>query len=357
MKNVYFRTQRTLSRRTFLRAAGAAIALPMLDAMMPTFARANAGTVAFCAAFACLFTFRWRLFPAVIATISLEIGYVALNLWVFIEHNFHFHILSPPLAIILCSSVMMLGRTVWEEREKNRAKGLLQRYVSPTVADFIMNHPERCSLGGEEIEASVLFCDVRDSTKLCKEVSPQVMLGLLNEFFQEMSEVVFEHEGTVDKFIGDAVMVLFGAPVPQADHAQRAVGAALEMSRRMEQLGEKLRAEGRPLLRCGISISSGPMIVGNMGSERRMDFSVLGDAVNMASRFEGLNKRWGTTILIADETYNRLSDKSVARGPLITPLRGSGTDVTIYVVETGQPHSAPVPLRDNQETDVIAGAR
>ena len=102
-----------------------------------------------------------------------------------------------------------------------------------------------------------------------------------------------------------------------------------------------------------LSISSGPMIVGNMGSETRMDFSVLGDAVNMAARFEGLNKRWGTTILIAEETYNQLSDKSLATGPVVTPLRGNDSDITVYVVETGQPHTAPVPFPDSSDEGVL----
>jgi adenylate cyclase len=330
-----------------IQAHAAATALAALQRGEPFIREASSGfnalLVAICGALTCLFAFRWRLLRVALGTLSFLVGYGLLNVWLFNESSLYLHLLAPSLSILLCSFTMGAGRTVWDEREKNRVKGLLQRYVSPSVAKFILDHPERCALGGEEIVATVLFCDLRDSTQLCKELSPQVMLSLLNEFFHEMSEAALLNQGTVDKFIGDAIMVLFGAPLAYPDHAQRAVAAALDMNIRMKRLQAKWQAEGHPLIRCGISIASGPMIVGNMGSETRMDFSVLGDPVNLASRLENLNKRWNTRIIVSVETYEMLEDKAIVGGPITTAIRGVDAEVTVHVVETGDPHQAPSP--------------
>ena len=228
--------------------------------------------------------------------------YVLIVVIVFVDHGLILHTAGPIVAIVLAALLVFFERGVWEEREKLYVRGLLGRYVSPSVADFILRHPERCALGGEEVTATVLFADIRGFTALTERFPPRVTLGLLNDYFQAMSGVVFAHDGMVDKFIGDAIMAIFGAPVPTDDHATRALQAAAEMIERLDELQVHWKGEGLPPVRIGIGIATGTMIVGNMGSEARADFSVVGDAVNLAARLQDINKELGTTILISSAT-------------------------------------------------------
>ena len=232
----------------------------------------------------------------------LLVGYVLLGVIVFVDHGLILHTTGPCVAVVLAALLVFFERGVWEEREKLYVRGLLGRYVSPSVADFILRYPERCALGGEEVLATVLFADIRGFTALTERFPPRVTLGLLNDYFQAMSGVVFAHDGMVDKFIGDAIMAIFGAPVPTDDHAASALLAAVEMIERLEELQVRWQGEGLPPIRIGIGIATGTMIVGNMGSEARADFSVVGDAVNLAARLQDINKEQGTTILISSAT-------------------------------------------------------
>ena len=237
-----------------------------------------------------------------LGALGLLLGYGLVVIVVYVDHGLILHTTGPSVAIVLSALFVFLERGVWEEREKMYVRGLLGRYVSPSVADFILRHPDRCALGGEEVTATVLFADIRGFTALTEQFPPRVTLGLLNDYFQAMSQVVFTHDGMVDKFIGDAIMAIFGAPVPTDDHAARALSAAAQMLERLDELQVRWRGEGLPEIRIGIGIATGTMIVGNMGSEARADFSVVGDAVNLASRLQEINKELGTTILISGAT-------------------------------------------------------
>src|SRR5207302_1701624 len=159
-------------------------------------------------------------------------------------------------------------------------------------------HPELAELGGRRREMSVLFSDIRGFTTVTENGEAEDIVAQLNEYFSTMVDVVFRHGGTVDKFVGDMVMALFGAPLDDANHAEHAVDAALEMIDELLKLNEKWTAEGRPSLDIGIGINTGPMIAGNIGSEAIMSYTVIGDAVNLGSRLESLNKQYSTRIII-----------------------------------------------------------
>ncbi len=245
---------------------------------------------------------RFSSFWGALSVLGLGLGYLFIEVVVFVDHGLILHTTGPVVVITLAALLVFLERGVWEEREKMYVRGLLGRYVSPSVADFILRHPDRCALGGEEVTATVLFADIRGFTALTERFPPRTTLRLLNDYFQAMSDVVFAHDGMVDKFMGDAIMAIFGAPVETTDHAIRALKAAAEMIERIDALQARWEQEGLPAIRIGIGIGTGTMVVGNMGSEARTDFSVIGDAVNLAARLQDLNKELGTTILISSAT-------------------------------------------------------
>lgn len=185
-----------------------------------------------------------------------------------------------------------------EERE--RVRSLLGKVVSPAIAEELLSR--RIELGGEEREVSVLFADVRNFTALCEGVAPAGILALLNRYLTRVSAVIEDHGGVVDKYVGDAVMALFGAPLAHEDDAARAVGAALGMRAALEALNTELAAEGRSAIGIGIGINTATVVAGNMGSESRMNYTVIGDGVNLASRLESATRGYGAMILASEAT-------------------------------------------------------
>lgn len=250
---------------------------------------------------------RFSPLKSAISVVTVGIAYLLIEAETFVDHGLILHTTGPIVVITLGALLVFLERGMWEEREKTYVRGLLGRYVSPSVADFILRNPERCALDGEEVNATVLFADIRGFTALAEHLPARVTLRLLNDYFQVMSDVVFAHDGMVDKFMGDAIMAIFGAPIETTDHPIRALNAAVQMIERIEELQERWKQEDLPTIRIGIGIGTGTMLIGNMGSETRADFSVIGDAVNFAARLQDLNKELGTTILISGATRDACS--------------------------------------------------
>jgi adenylate cyclase len=168
----------------------------------------------------------------------------------------------------------------------------------------MLEDPAALQLGGKELEMTVMFSDIRGFTTISEKLSPQALVHLLNEYLSPMTDIVFKRRGTLDKYIGDAVMAFFGAPVQTELHAANCCDAALEMMETLARLREKWRIEDPhiPDVDIGIGVNSGPMVVGNMGSQQRFNYTVMGDNVNLASRLEGLNKEYGTHILVSEQT-------------------------------------------------------
>jgi adenylate cyclase len=217
-------------------------------------------------------------------------------------------------------------------QERELYKKQFERYVSRQVADKILSDPEKAFWDAERREVTILFSDIRGFTAMAERTPPEVVIARLNEYLSLMIDVVFEHEGTLDKFIGDAVMTLFGAPIHQADHAERAVRAALAMQREAEALGRKWVDQGFSRLDIGIGINTGEVVVGNIGSERRMEYSAIGDAVNLASRLESLNKEFKSRILVSESTYRAVAHAVEARFVERVAVRGREKPVEIYEV-------------------------
>jgi adenylate cyclase len=212
-------------------------------------------------------------------------------------------------------------------------KKLFGRYVSKDVYEQLVANPALARLGGQRREMSVLFSDIRGFTTVSEGGQPEQIVGMLNEYFSSMVELVFKHKGTVDKFVGDMVMALFGAPLDDPLHADHAVETALDMIEELRKLNERWAAEGRLSgLDIGIGINSGPMIAGNIGSDQIMSYTVIGDSVNLGSRLESLNKQYGTRIIISEATRAQLKGTYQLRSLGDVVVKGKTQPVAIFEV-------------------------
>ena len=240
----------------------------------------------------------------------------------------------------LASSLALFGgvgyQYFFEGREKRKMKRLFGQYVSKDVYDQLVANPDLARLGGQRRQMTVLFSDIRGFTTVSEKGQPEEIVAILNEYFTRMVEIVFAHKGTLDKFVGDMVMALFGAPLDDQDHAEHAVDAALEMIRELNRLNEKWAAEGRPALDIGIGISTGPMIAGNIGSEAIMSYTVIGDSVNLGARLESLNKEYGTRIIISEATREALPGRYQFRPLGDVVVKGKTRPVAIFEVKENQ---------------------
>jgi adenylate cyclase len=229
-----------------------------------------------------------------------------------------------------------------EDKEKRKVKGLFGRYVSRDVFTQLLDNPELAQLGGRRRTMTVLFSDIRGFTSVTERGNAEELVAQLNEYFSRMVDVVFRHQGTVDKFVGDMVMALFGAPVDDVDHGEHAVGAAVEMVRELGALNAKWLAEGKPALDIGIGVNSGEMIAGNIGSSSIMSYTVIGDHVNLGSRLESLNKEYRTRIIISDATRALLKHPYDLRPLGDVIVKGKTRPVAIFEVAV----PSPIPARN-----------
>ena len=230
-----------------------------------------------------------------------------------------------------------VGDLAWkyfvEGREKRQVKKLFSRYVSKDVYDQLVANPSLAALGGARRHMTVLFSDIRGFTTLSEKGTPEDVVSQLNELFTRMVAVVFEHRGTVDKFVGDMIMALYGAPLDDEDHAEHAVQTALAMIRTLERMNEEWARAGKPQLGIGIGINTGDMIAGNVGSESIMSYTVIGDAVNLGARLESLNKDYGTRIIISEATRERLKGRYDIHPLGDVIVKGKSLPVAIFEVK------------------------
>ena len=245
---------------------------------------------------------------------------------------------TPLVQPIVAVGLAFVGQLAWqyfvEGREKRKVKRLFSRYVPKDVYEQLIDDPARAALGGRRRTMTVLFSDVRGFTAMSEKASPEEVVGQLNEYFSRMVQVLFEHRGTLDKFVGDMVMGLFGAPLDDPDHAEHAVQAALAMTHALDELNQQWRAAGRPELDIGIGVSTGDMVAGNIGSETIMSYTVIGDTVNLGARLESLNKEYATRIIISEATRQALKGQYDMRPLGEVVVKGKSQPVAIYEVKS-----------------------
>ncbi|MCC7181065.1 MAG: adenylate/guanylate cyclase domain-containing protein [Acidobacteria bacterium] len=242
----------------------------------------------------------------------------------------------PLAAPLVAMGTAFVGNLAWEYfvegREKRKVKQLFSRYVAKDVYEQLIADPSRARLGGARRHMTVLFSDMRGFTTLTEKGAPEDIVAQLNEYFSRMVKVLFEHHGTLDKFVGDMVMALFGAPLDDEDHAEHAVQAALAMVRALEVLNAEWQSFGLPRLDIGIGINTGDMVAGNIGSSAIMSYTVIGDAVNLGARLESLNKEYGTRIIISEATRARLKGQYDIHPLGSVTVKGKSQPVAIFEV-------------------------
>ena len=204
------------------------------------------------------------------------------------------------------------------------------QYLSPEVVQQVIANPSLLKLGGERREITAYFSDVAGFTTISEKLTPEEVVSLLNKYLTAMTDIILENGGTVDKYEGDAIVAFFGAPIPYADHAIRCCNAAVDMQNALNSLRQKWMDEGYPAINVRMGINTGPAIIGNMGSQQRMDYTMMGDTVNSASRFEGANKAYGTYTMISDSTYGYVKERFVTRKLDLLRVVGKTLPVTVY---------------------------
>ena len=252
------------------------------------------------------------------------------SLQFFIKENYLTDMTSPTLAVILSYVSSTVYSYVSERRQKILIKGMFSQYVNPTIVDELVAHPEKLCLGGERKEVTVFFSDIENFTQISENIRPENLVTILNEYLSEMTSIIIEHNGTLDKYEGDAIVAFWGAPLPQQDHALRACRAAVQMQRRLEQLRPQWEREGKPAFRIRIGINTGEVVVGNMGGANRFDYTVIGDSVNLGSRLEGANKQYKTGIMISESTYGYAKDFVHARELDLLVVAGKTETIRVY---------------------------
>jgi len=245
---------------------------------------------------------------ATMATAALLVVYIGFNIFVWIVGNFVLPVASGVMMLLTMFMLNMSYGYFIETRGKRQLTGLFGQYIPPELVDEMSNHPENYSLDAESRHMTVLFSDIRGFTTLSEGLSPKELSELMKMFLTPMTRIIHEQRGTIDKYMGDAIMAFWGAPIEDPHHARNALNAGMQMLERLEDVNSQFVARGWPEIRMGVGINTGVMSVGNMGSEFRMAYTVLGDAVNLGSRLEGLTKGYSVWIIVSESTKDAVPE-------------------------------------------------
>ncbi len=245
--------------------------------------------------------------------------------------------LAAPLVLIFLNyAVMTAADFIQAEMGRRRTREMFHRYVSPPIVEQLMQNPENVRLGGYRQMLTIMFCDIRGFTGYSENKNPEEVVERLNQYLSAMTKVIFRYGGTLDKYLGDGLMAIFGAPVYYPDHVPRAIRAAVEIQAAVDELNRRRETEKEMPLQVGIGINSGEVLVGNVGSSERMDYTVIGEDVNLAARMEGLTKIFHNLIIISERSVRLLADTDHLPGKLLylgqTEIKGFTIPVGVYTV-------------------------
>lgn len=281
---------------------------------------------------------RVHLLTQSLVALAMVASWVLIDQFVLFDAGLVVYAVLPVVQIFMTLLAMTMWSFLVEQRERRKTKTAFGRYLSHKVMEQVLSDPEEyLRLGGRRYEATVLFSDIRGFTTISEALTPEALGHLLNEYMTPMTNIVFEHEGTLDKYIGDAVMAFWGAPVEREDHALLACRAALKMMRVVDELNERFSQEGLPHIAIGIGLSTGPMTIGNMGSDEHFSYTALGDRVNLGARLEGQTKDYGVEILISEVTHGVVKDEMLCRE--LGALRVKGKTQPVHIFELIGPHT------------------
>lgn len=274
---------------------------------------------------------RCKFIKGILSIIAIDILYLLL---VFISAS-HGYIMS--YAVPLVSQFVTVAfaysfKFISENRNKEKIKQAMGKYLSQDVMKNVVRNIDDLKLGGKRAVVTVLFSDIRGFTSLSEKMSAEEVSMILNEYFAEMEPIITKYNGVINKFIGDAVMAIFGEPIQDINHAQNAVKCAYEMLKKVEYLREKWLFEGKPKIEIGVGINTGEVFIGNIGTETRMEYTVIGDTVNLASRIESYNKVYKTNLLVSSSTYAAIADIADVIKISEVQIRGKAKKMNIYEV-------------------------
>jgi adenylate cyclase len=290
--------------------------------------------------------------------VAAAAGYLGVTHAAFLWARWWLPAVPPPLALAVAYAATVAHNFAQEQREKRR----LSRFFSPAVVSEIVRAKDDSRLGASRRRMTVLFSDIRGFTSMSEKMPPEEVVTFLREYLTVMTEAVFKHGGTVDKYIGDAIMALYNVPFEQPDHALRAVRTALEFQERLRPLAERFEARYGGTLACGVGIHTGDAVVGTIGSEQRLEYTAIGDTVNLGSRLESLTKDFNVPIIISEATYVEVRDHFSARDLGEVAVKGKAIPVKIYAVlpdgrrEPRTPMEGKVSVSDGELTVVAQAA-
>ena len=284
---------------------------------------------------------RTRPLTATLTTLAALAVFCFFVYYGFVHWGRWYSFVVPSATLVASYASITSFRVITEEREKRKIRKTFSQYLSPGVIALIEKDPEQyIRPGGQVKDLTVMFSDIRDFTSLSEGLTPDELVNLLNQYLSAMTDILFRNLGTLDKYIGDAIMGFWGSPFPQKDHAVCACRCALEMIAELEHLNHKWVEQGGRPIAIGVGLNTGPVNVGNMGSDKRLAWTVMGDNVNLASRLEGMTKQYRARVIISESTYDQVSDQFVAREVDRIRVKGKKQPVVIYEL------LAPISQRD-----------
>lgn len=312
---------------------------------------------------------KMRALPGATLAASVFFGYAAAVQYLFVSQGLLLAAVYPLFTILIVFVAVTVLRFMTEEKQAKEVRAMFSSYVNPRIVEELIKDPSKAKLGGQRKELTMLFSDVKGFTAFCEQYPPEQVVPLLNEYLTAMTEVVFHWNGTLDKFVGDAVVAFWGAPIDQPNHVELALKCALHMRQRLEELQEGWKARGLPLLDNGIGLNTGIALVGNIGAEgKKMDYTMIGDHVNLAARAEGLTRKFGVAIIITEHTAEplkglldtaRVQDKLglVGRVKLrrlaTVKVKGKAKPVGIYELASRSHGEGSVVTEDAASAEVI----
>jgi adenylate cyclase len=263
--------------------------------------------------------------------LALLLFYGAGSVVAFRTFHFAMPLVAPAFALIVSYGSSTAVRYATTGRELRRTRGMLERYIAPQLVNYVMENLN--TLSGDKRELTILISDVRNFTTMTEKSEPTELIALLDDYLSAMTEIVFKYDGIVDKFIGDGILAYWGAFTPGSPHAEQAAHAALEMIERVKQLNQQWILQGKNPIAIGVGINTGVVIFGNIGRGKKIEFTVIGDAVNLASRLEGLNKDFGTSIIVSDATRQHIGDAAQVRPLGGVTVKGKTVATTVYELQ------------------------
>jgi adenylate cyclase len=278
---------------------------------------------------------------ATLYSFLILLGYLTAAQIFFSFYGLWINVVYPVSNILVIFTGTTVTKYFLEEKKAKEIRRIFSSYVSPKIVEEVISHPEKAGLSGQKKTVTILFSDIQGFTSISERNSPEAVVAILNEYFTEMTNIIFKWDGTLDKFVGDEIMAFWGAPVDQFDHAERAIRCALDMSKRLSSLREKWAIEGKEVLNAGLGINTGEVVIGNIGAEgKKMDYTAIGDHVNIAARVEKLTRQYKAKILITEFTQQQISGL-ISKGRVghieimftdTVRVKGKDKDLRIYSV-------------------------